>query len=86
MIHRHQQIHIIYQILKEQEQNNCSVLLDEVKEKMQILRQNGISAPPMVSLLHVKQSIQKLIVGKDDRLSKGENRKEIHMEPQIKVR
>jgi len=73
------------QILKEQEQNNCSVLLDEVRERLQILRQSGMSETTIVSLLQVEQPIQKLIVSKNYGLFIGEERKEIHMEPLVKA-
>lgn len=74
-----------YQILKEQEQYNCSVLLDEVRERLQILRQSGMSETRIASLLHVEQPIQKLVVSKNYRLLIGEERKEIHMEPLVKA-
>lgn len=73
------------QILKEQEQYNCSVLLDEVRERLQILRQSGMSETRIASLLHVEQPIQKLVVSKNYRLLIGEERKEIHMEPLVKA-
>ena len=73
------------QILKEQEQYNCSVLLDEVRVRLQILRQSGMSENTIVSLLHVEQPIHKLIVSKDYGLFIGENREEIHMEPLVKA-
>ena len=73
------------QILKEQEQYNCSVLLDEVRERLQILRQSGISERRIVSLLHIDLPIQKLTISKNYRLLIGEERKEIHMEPLVKA-
>ena len=73
------------QILKEQEQYNCSVLLDEVRERLQILRQSGMSETTIVSLLQVEQPIRKLIITKDYRILIGEKRLEIHMEPLVKA-
>ena len=75
----------INQILKEQEQDNCSVLLEEVKERLRLLRESGISEAKIVSLLHVEKPLLKLTVSKNYRLFLGENRVEVHMEPLVKA-
>ena len=73
------------QILKEQEQDNCSVLLEEVKERLRLLRESGVSETRIASLLHTEQPLLKLTVSKNYRLFLGENRVEVHMEPLVKA-
>lgn len=73
------------QILKEQEQDNCSVLLDEVKVRLQLLRKSGVSERRIASLLCIEKPILKLTISKSYRLFLGENRVEVHMEPLVKA-
>ena len=68
-------------VFKELEQVNCSILLDEVKQKVQLLRENGVSETDIASLLYIEKPLVKLTVGKDYRIFLGDNRKEVRMEP-----
>ena len=68
-------------VSKELEQVNCSILLDEVKKKVQLLRENGVSETDIASLLYIEKPLVKLTVGKDYRIFLGDNRKEVRMEP-----
>ncbi len=70
---------------KEQEQINCSVLFDEVKERLQILRNNGISESKIASLFYENKPLVCLIISKDNNIYLGEERKEVHMEPLVKA-
>lgn len=69
----------------EQEQVNCSVLFDEVKVRLQILRDNGISESKIASLLCENKPLVHLIISKDNNIYLGEERKEVHMEPLVKA-
>lgn len=55
-------------VSKELEQVNCSILLDEVKKKVQLLRENGVSETDIASLLYIEKPLIKLTVGKDYRI------------------
>jgi len=70
---------------KEQEQLNCSVLFDEVKERIQKLRENGISESRIASLFYIESSMLSLTISKNYRIFLGDNRIEVHMEPLVKA-
>ena len=71
--------------LKGQEQNICSALLDDVKQKVRLLRENGVSESEIASLFYVDKPLPMLIIRKDYRFFLGESRKEIRMEPLVKA-
>jgi len=73
------------QILREQQHSNSSALLDEVKDKLQLLRDSGLSVKGIVSLLHVEKPLIQLFVSRDYRLFLGADRVEICMEPIVKA-
>ena len=70
---------------KEQEQLNCSVLFDEVKERIQKLRNSGISESRIASLFYCERPLLSLTINKDYRIFLGDNRTEIRMEPLVKA-
>lgn len=70
---------------KELEHNSCSNLLDDIKHKVRLLRENGISESEIASLFYVERPLPMLIVSKDYRLFLGDNRVEVHMEPLVKA-
>lgn len=72
-------------ISKELEQCHCSILLDEVKQKLQLLREFGVSETTIASLLHIERPLLKLTVTKKYRIFLGDDRKEVHMEPLVKA-
>lgn len=72
-------------ISKELEQCHCSILLDEVKQKLQLLREFGVSETTIASLLHIEQPLLKLTISKKYKLYLGNERKEVHMEPLVKA-
>lgn len=72
-------------ISEESEQSNCSILLEEVKEKLEILRKYGMSENEILSRLHSEQSLIPLIVSRNYRIFLGDERKEVHMEPLVKA-
>ena len=69
----------------ELEQTDCSILLDEVKEKMNILKKCGMTEEEIISQLFCSQPLPKLIISRNYRLFLGEERKEVHLEPLVKA-
>ncbi len=70
---------------KEQEQLNCSILFDEVKERIQKLRDSGISESQIASLFYCERPLLSLTINKNYRIFLGDNRIEVHMEPLVKA-
>ena len=62
-----------------------SILLAEVKEKVQMLKELGMSDGEIVSSFRISQPLKKLVIGKNYRLFLDEERKEVHMEPLVKA-
>ena len=65
-------------------QARCAILLKEVKERVQMLKDYGMSEKEIVSHLRSVQSLVPLIVSRGYRLYLGEERKEVHLEPLVK--
>ena len=72
-------------IPKELGQTNCSILLEEVKEKMNILKQCGMTEEEIISQLFNCHPLPQLVITKKYRLILGDKCKEIHMEPLVKA-
>ena len=70
---------------KEREHQNCSALFDEIKERLQKLRDSGISDSEIASLFNVVVPLKKLIVSRNYKLFLGDERVEIKMEPIVKA-
>lgn len=71
-------------ILKELEHINCSVLLDELKEKMNILKNSGMTEEEIISQLLCCHPLPQLIITKNCKIFLGDELKEVHMEPLVK--
>ena len=67
------------------EKNEKQKLLNEVKVKVQKLKDLGVSEKDISSFLHTEQSLLKLTVSKNYRLFLGDHRVEVHMEPLVKA-
>lgn len=65
-------------------QTRCSILMEEVKEKVQILKDYGMSETEIISRLHDTQPLLHLIVSKNYKMYLGEKHKEVHLEPLVK--
>lgn len=65
--------------------NEKQKLLNEIKVKVQKLKDLGVSEKDISSFLHTEQSLLKLTVSKNYRLFLGDNRVEVHMEPLVKA-
>lgn len=69
----------------ELKKDNCSLLLEEVKQRLQVLKNYGMSESEIVSQLNSSQpTLSKLVVSRNYRIFIGDERKEIHMEPLVK--
>lgn len=71
---------------KELEQFHCSILLDEVKEKVRKLRSYGVEEAEIVAIMKDEELFPQLIVTEDYKIMlSGEQPKEVKMEPLIKA-
>ncbi len=61
------------------------VLVDEVREKVQKLKEFGMSEKEIASLLQNEQPLLKLTISRNYRLFLGSERIEVHMEPLVKA-
>lgn len=60
-------------------------LLKEVKEKVQKLKEYGMSEKEISSLFHTEQPLLKLFISKNYKIFLGDERKEVRMEPLVKA-
>ena len=70
---------------KELGQTNCFNLLEEVKEKMIILKKCGMTEEEIISQLFYSHPLPQLIITPNYRLILGDECKEIHLEPLVKA-
>lgn len=66
------------------EYNSFSNLLDEVRQKLRLLRESGVSESEIASLFFVERPLPVLIISKDFRIFLGDNQNEVHLEPLVK--
>ena len=69
---------------EELRQAHCSILMEEVKEKVQMLKDYGVSEKEIISHLHSAESLLPMIISRNYRIFLGEERKEVHLEPLVK--
>ena len=72
-------------VSKELEQVNCSILLNEVKQKLLLLRESGLSEKDIASLLYNERPLLKLTISRNYRIFLGDERIEVRMEPIVKA-
>jgi hypothetical protein len=70
---------------EELKQLHCSILIAEVKEKVRMLRELGMSEAEIVSSFRISQPLKKLVISRNYRIFLGDERKEVHMEPLVKA-
>lgn len=70
---------------KDEKQALYNILVKEVKEKIQKLKEYGMSEKEITSLLHTEEPLLKLTISKNYRIFLGDNRVEVHMEPLVKA-
>ena len=69
---------------EELRETRCSILLKEVKERVQQLKDYGMSESEILSHLHGDQSLIPLIISKSYRIFLGDERREVQLEPLVK--
>ena len=69
---------------EELSKSRCSILMEEVKERVQELKDYGMSESEILSYLHGDQSLIPLIISRNYRIFLGDERKEVQMEPLVK--
>ena len=70
--------------INNEKQNFYNDIVEELREKVQKLKEFGMSEKEIASLLQIEQSLLKLTVSKNYRIYLGDNRVEVHMEPLVK--
>jgi len=73
------------EINNDEKQKLYNILVEEVKEKVQKLKEYGMSEKEITSLLHTEEPLLKLTISKNYRIFLGDNRAEVHMEPLVKA-
>jgi hypothetical protein len=68
-----------------EKQKLYNILVEEVKEKVQKLKEYGMSEKEITSLLHTEEPLLSLTISKNYRIFLGDNRVEVHMEPLVKA-
>ena len=78
--------HVKQLISKELEQFHCSILLDEIKEKVRKLKAYGVDDADIVAVMDEEESFPQLVVTEDYKiiLADGVN-SEVKMEPLVKA-
>ena len=72
-------------ISEELEQYDCSILLNEVKDRVQKLREMGVCDTDISSVLYIEKPRPKLIVSSRYKIILGDDRKEVHLEPLVRA-
>lgn len=70
---------------EELKQLHRSILIAEVKEKVRMLKELGMSEAEIVSNFRTSQPLKKLVFSRNYRIFLGDERKEVHMEPLVKA-
>ena len=65
-------------------QTRCAILLKEVKERVQMLKDYGMSEKEIFAYLHSAESLAPMIISRGYKIYLGEERKEVHLEPIVK--
>lgn len=65
-------------------QTRCTILLKEVKERVQMLKNYGMSETEIIAHLHSAESLAPMIISKNYSIFLGDDRKEVHLEPLVK--
>ena len=69
---------------EELRKSRCLILLEEVKERVQQLREYGLSEKEIVAHLHSGESQVPMIISKNYRIFLGDESKEVQLEPLVK--
>ena len=66
-------------------QFHCSILIKDIKEKVEKLKEYGMSEAEIIAQLFSSRPLPHLTISKTYRIYLGEERKEIHLEPLVKA-
>ena len=69
---------------EELRKSRCSILMEEVKERVQELKDYGMSESEILSHLYGDQSLIPLIISRNYRIFLGDERREVQLEPLVK--
>lgn len=69
----------------DEKQAFCDSLVNEVKERVQKLKEYGMNEQEITSLIHTNQPVLTLTISKNYRIFLGDNRIEVRMEPLVKA-
>lgn len=69
---------------EELRKTRCSILLEEVKERVQQLKDYGMSEKEIIAHLHSAESLSPMIISKNYRIFLGDDRREVQLEPLVK--
>ena len=69
----------------DEKQAFCDSLVNEVKERVQKLKEYGMNEQEITSLIHTNQPVLTLTISKNYRIFLGDNHIEVHMEPLVKA-
>lgn len=72
-------------INNDEKQKLYNILVEEVKEKVQKLKEYGMNEKDIASLLHTEGPLLRLTISRNYRIYLGDERNEIHMEPLVKA-
>ena len=74
------------QIMKECETEsiNCSLLLDEMKEMVRILKTHGVTDADIEAVMHKDEELPYLTITEEFMIYLGDEREEVHLEPLVK--
>ena len=61
-----------------------NALVQDLKDMVQKLKDNGFTEKEIASLLHTEQPLLRLTVSRNYRIYLGEEYKEVHLEPLVK--
>ena len=71
--------------INNEKQNLYNDIVEEVREKVQKLKEFGMSEKEIAALLQIEQPLLKLTVSRNYRIYLGEDCVEVHMEPLVKA-
>lgn len=66
-------------------QFHCSILIKEMQENVQILKDYGMTEEEIISQLFCCKPLPKLIISRNYRIFLGDERIEVHLEPLVKA-
>ena len=70
---------------EELKQFHCSILIKEMQEKVQMLKDYGMTEEEIISQLFCCHPLPKLMISRSYRIFLGDERKEVHLEPLVKA-